>query len=102
MRATIRDFTEEKLRQHAGYDEVRRRHAEYFAETTPDALLVRFQGSGRYAASFGRISIETDNLRAALGWAAETGSELELKLAVLYQLSRHVGPTEGRAILEEA
>ncbi|MGH3083982.1 MAG: ATP-binding protein, partial [Gaiellaceae bacterium] len=31
MLETIRDFTEEKLRQHEAYDEVRRRHAEYFA-----------------------------------------------------------------------
>jgi predicted ATPase/class 3 adenylate cyclase len=102
MLETIREFAAERISERPDYGELRGRHAEYFAETTPDALLVRFQGSGRYTASFGRISIETDNLRAALAWAAETASELELKLAVLYQLSGHVGPTEGRAILEEA
>jgi predicted ATPase/class 3 adenylate cyclase len=102
MLETIREFALERLRERGDYGELRRRHAEYFADTMPDPMVVRFQEGGLPTTVFVRLQAETDNLRTALAWAVETESEHELRLATLYQLSPHVGPTEGRRVLRDS
>ncbi len=103
MLETIREFAAEKLRERPDYEELRRRHAEYFVEPTADAMRLRLpREGGRVTTAFVQLQADTDNLRAALAWTAETGSEHQLKLATLYQLSPQVGPTEGRRVLGDA
>jgi predicted ATPase/class 3 adenylate cyclase len=102
MLETIRELALEKLRERGDYGELRRRHAEYFAETMPDATSLRFQERGGWSTAYPQFKAETDNLRTALAWAVEAESERELTLATLYQLSPHVGPTEGRQVLRES
>ena len=102
MLETIREFALEKLRERPDHGALRRRHAQYFAESMPDAMSLRFQERGGWSNAYARFKAETENLRTALAWAVETESERELTLATLYQLSPHVGPTEGRQVLRES
>ena len=102
MLETIREYALERLQERRDREDLQRRHAEYFAEATVDAMTQRFYGDGVPTVAFQRLDADTDNLRAALAWAAETGSEHELRLATLFQLSPQVGPTEGRRLLADA
>ena len=92
MLETIHEFAAEKLRKRPDHEALRSRHAAYFAEAMPDPLTLKFVETGRVTTAFLRLEADTENIRSALGWAAETGSELELRLATLYQLSPRVGP----------
>jgi predicted ATPase/class 3 adenylate cyclase len=102
MLETLREFALEKVEARADHDDLRRRHGEYFAEAMPDPITQGFGPAERTTTAFKRLRAETDNLRAALSWAAETGSPHELRLATLYQLSPQVGPTECRHVLRES
>lgn len=68
---TIRQFAEEKLAAAGGIDEVRDRHAQYFAEQT----LVHWGTylSPRQREAIDWADIEFANLRAGFRWAADKG-----------------------------
>jgi predicted ATPase/class 3 adenylate cyclase len=102
MLETIREYAVEQLRQRPEVDELRRRHAEYFAEATSDPMVQALRGGGRTMLAFQQLDADIENIRLALEWAIETGSEHELRLATLYQLSPHIGPAEGRRVLAAA
>jgi predicted ATPase/class 3 adenylate cyclase len=80
MLETLREYAVERLEESGEADGIRRRHAEYFialAEASGDER----QGPGQ-AEVWHRFRTEWDNVRAALGWALESGeSELGLRLA---------------------
>jgi predicted ATPase/transcriptional regulator with XRE-family HTH domain len=102
---TVRAYAREKLVA-AGDDErtaIHRRHAAYLlalAETAEPGLRGPEQ-----AAWFARVEVEHDNLRSALGWAAEagtgeatTGLRLAGALSWFWYIRGHFG--EGRRWLE--
>ncbi len=71
MLEMIREFALEKLVESGKHDELRRRHARYFAGFAEQAepLLVGEQQSEW----FDRLEAEHDNFHAALKWCAESG-----------------------------
>ena len=80
MLDTIREYAVERLDELADANEVRRRHAEYFTQLA-ETSGVEFLGPGQMPVRE-RFRTEWDNVRAALGWAVETGeTELGLRLA---------------------
>ena len=97
MLETIRDYALEHLRDRPDHDDLRRRHAEYFAESAPDAMMTRFFVRGRPTLDFQRLGADTDNLRAALSWAAESRSQHELRLATSTNSRRESGRPKGGA-----
>jgi predicted ATPase len=80
MLETIREYAVERLEESSEADEMRRRHAEYFAElaeAVEDDHLGPDQAELRE-----RFRTEWDNVRAALDWAVESAeTELGLRLA---------------------
>ena len=60
MLETIRDYALEHLRDRPDHDDLRRRHAEYFAESAPDAMMARFFVRGRPTLDFQRLGADTD------------------------------------------
>ena len=103
MLETIRDYARERLERRGEIDDLHRRHAEHlvaFAEAMEPELI-----GPDPARALDRVHADIDNIRAAFGWARDTGqSALELRLA--YGLRRYwmdrglVG--EGRDLLEGA
>jgi predicted ATPase len=79
MLETIREYAAERLDESGEADEIGRRHAEYM---TALAESVEFDYLGpQQAAVRERFRTEWDNVRAALGWALESGeTELGLRL----------------------
>ena len=81
MLETIRAYALERLDERMEGDEMRRRHAEHFAEFAESAEMAVLRGDEQ-AAWIARVEAEHDNLRAALAWTHEAGEvELELRLA---------------------
>ena len=99
---TIRQYGREKLEASGEAEDVRRRHALFFlrlAEEAEPAMLGPQQD-----AWMGRLEMEHDNLRAALGWLRQEGAlERDLRLAgALGRFWWFRGYfTEGRAWLQE-
>ena len=92
MLETIHEFAAEKLRKRPdprGPSEPACRVLRRSDARSTDAEVRR---NGSSDPAFLRLEADTENIRSALGWAAETGSELELRLATLYQLSPRVRP----------
>jgi predicted ATPase len=80
MLDTIREYAVERLDELDEANEIRRRHAEYFADLA-EATETEFLGPAQVPMRQ-RFRMEWDNVRAALGWAVETGeTELGLRLA---------------------
>lgn len=80
MLETIREYAEERLEQTGTRDELKRRHASYYLCLAEEVSWAR---SGReQPVSLGRLTIERDNLHAALHWTAENDVELGLRLVV--------------------
>src|SRR5262249_11023297 len=101
MLETVRQYAAERLAETGEHDETRGRHAAYFAGDPSEAARVwppEYWSTGQVR----RSDVDIDNMRAALDWAHETGSPLELALAVVYQRGDSVFPPEGRARLEQA
>ena len=71
MLETIRQYAEERLLDAGEADEVRRRHAEYFAEFAHAGAVG--EGTRESAAWSARLDGEIDNFRAALEWATNNG-----------------------------
>ncbi len=98
---TVRQYGREKLEGSGEAEDIRRRHALFFlklAEEAEPAML-----GPRQAAWMGRLELEHDNIRAALGWFGECG-EAERGLRLAGALRRfwwsRAYYTEGRAWLE--
>jgi len=101
MLETVRQYAAERLAETDEEDETRSRHAAYFAGDPKDA--VRFWPPDYWwIEQFRRSEVDIENLRAALDWAHETRSPLELVLAVVYQRADAVFPPEGLARVEQA
>ncbi|MDX6399231.1 MAG: hypothetical protein QOJ43_2639 [Gaiellaceae bacterium] len=99
---TIREYAVERLAESDGAENMRRRHAEYFRELGEELVAaLPTEAVDEVYATFER---EHDNYRAALTFAAETGStELRFRLAAavshFWLVRGHLA--EGRAWLEE-
>jgi predicted ATPase/DNA-binding SARP family transcriptional activator len=92
---TVQEYALEQLLARGEADELRRRHATYFAE------LAESHGAEPPA----EIELEHDNLRAAIDWSHETGAvELELRLVAALGLfwAVHDHLREGRQRIETA
>ncbi len=102
MLQTIREYAVERLHARGDAMDVRRRHAEYFRELGEELVIaLPTEAVDEVYATFER---EHDNYRAALAFAAETGStELRFRLAAavsqFWLVRGHLA--EGRAWLEE-
>ena len=64
MLETIGEYARERL-EDAGADELRRRHARYFAAVAEEAYRHRFDAEAEWSA---RLELDHDDLRAALDW----------------------------------
>ena len=98
----LRQFGEAKLEASGNAEATRERHLAFFRELaeTGEANLAGESQRGRLR----RLTAETDNLRAALSWALETGrSEDALRMAAalarFWNLRGHL--TEGRQWLDQ-
>jgi predicted ATPase/transcriptional regulator with XRE-family HTH domain len=81
MLETIRDYAQERLEASGERDALRRRHADWFLALAEQAATALH--GPRRAMWLSRLSLEADNLRAALHWAQERGeTELGLRLAI--------------------
>lgn len=103
MLETIREYALEQLASRGDYDPARDRHLQAMLALL-DAAAPKLEGpeQGRW---FGRLSIEYDNLRAALTWAYTSGRAVEmLRLATSLQrfLMYHGLQREGQIWLEQA
>jgi predicted ATPase/DNA-binding SARP family transcriptional activator len=98
---TIREYARERLAQREDEQEVRRRHAAFYCELAERAEP-GLRGPGQVA-WLRRLDAERENLRAALGWTAESGAA-ELGLRIASALWRYWqvrgGLGEGRKHLE--
>jgi predicted ATPase len=101
MLETVRRYAAERLEQSGEARATRDRHAECFAGD-PKEVARFWPAEGWGAKLFLRTAVDLDNLRAALDWASETESPLELPLAIKYQRADAVLPAEGRARLTHA
>jgi predicted ATPase/class 3 adenylate cyclase len=106
MLETVREYAEARLRESGEQEELRRRHAETLvalaARTAPE--LRRFGGDELERAQ-AAISIESDNLDAALDWAVEQDADdaVELLARVLARHSLAQGyASRAGALLETA
>jgi predicted ATPase len=105
MLETIREFAAERLEGSTEANDLRRRHAVYFAELA-EAYENENLGTDRER-SVTRFRTDWDNVRAALGWAEESGEiEVGLRLAgslTMSWLDRNValeGQRRLRTLLE--
>jgi predicted ATPase/DNA-binding SARP family transcriptional activator len=78
MLETIREYALEKLAEVDEEDELRARHLAYFLELAERAYADR---STQTPSAYAELDRESDNLRAALDWAARTDARLELEFA---------------------
>ena len=100
MLETIREFGLEQLEAHGEAEGARRRHAEQYLAIA-EASCEELRGP-RQAAGLDRLAAEHDNLRAALGWAAECDPQLGLRSAAtlwrFWDMRGHL--SEGRQQLD--
>lgn len=68
---TLRAYAQERLRGAGEWEEARRRHADYCLTLT-DALLPQMPNESER--QLARVEADYENVRAALGWALETGA----------------------------
>jgi predicted ATPase/class 3 adenylate cyclase len=104
MLETIRDYAREQLKDDVQSDELRERHAHWYADWLEQRTDKRL--TGRLIGDWEPEDEEHDNIRAALAWARDAGQvDLELQLAgaagTFYWPNRgHL--TEGSRWLDEA
>jgi len=65
MLETMREYARERLEESGEAEEIRRRHADFFADVAENAYAERFADEATWVASLER---EHDDLRAALDW----------------------------------
>jgi predicted ATPase len=97
MLETLREYARERLEESGEAETVQERHAEFFLGDPQESE--RFWPPDESVKRFRRVKIELENIRAALDCAHETGSPLELGLAVLHQRTDAVFPPEGALAL---
>ena len=78
MLETIREYAMEQAKERGGWDGLRERHGRVFAEIARESGA-RAMGSGS-GASFDRLELDHDNLRAAIGWSLEHDTETALRI----------------------
>ena len=78
MLETIREYAIEQAKERGQWDGLRERHARVFAELARESGA-RAMGSGS-GASFDRLELDHDNLRAAIAWSLENDTEAALRL----------------------
>jgi tetratricopeptide (TPR) repeat protein len=103
MLETIREFAVESLEQAGAADELRRRHADYFASLAEQVDVE--SRTGDQAALFAQLETDNANLRAAVELARETkdgGLLLRLATALWAFWAARGYVAEGRAALEDA
>jgi predicted ATPase/class 3 adenylate cyclase len=99
MLETIHEYAREKLEEAGEAEELRRRHAEYFAAYAEE------HGSSQAIDYLDSIRLEHDNLRAALSWlriAGAAGQELRFVSALATFWTVEGLFSEGRTALESA
>jgi predicted ATPase/class 3 adenylate cyclase len=75
---TIRQYALERLRERTEEDELRRRHAEFFAAVAEEAYGHRFDAEAEWSA---RLESDHDDLRSALDWLSQQDIDRSLELA---------------------
>jgi predicted ATPase len=102
MLETVREFALERLSDSNEADRVRRRHAEYFLALAEEGAE-RLKGEDQIA-WLQRLSLEHDDIRAALAWALDASLETALRMVGalwrFWWLSNHWN--EGREWLAKA
>jgi tetratricopeptide (TPR) repeat protein len=93
MLETIHEYAHEKLVASHEVEEIRQRHAEYFASLAAEAMQGLHGSNQKYW--FDRLRAEYDNLRAALTWSLD-GANVVLSSEIIYAL-RHYWFIEGLA-----
>ena len=78
---TLRQYARERLDEAGVADDVRRRHATHYCERA-EALGPALHGAGEIAARR-QIRADLDDLRAAVFWAADSGTDGELAIRVI-------------------
>ena len=100
MLETIRDYAAERLASTGEEEQVRARHAAFFAALGQQSESGLF---GSEAGTWGRrLEVDHDNLRAALTWGEQHDPELMLRLAGALWRFWWVHLTEGQAWLKRA
>jgi predicted ATPase/class 3 adenylate cyclase len=79
MLETIREFAFERLEESGEAEQLRRRHAGYFAALAETADP-HMRGGPEQSIWLERIEAEYDNLRAAIGWALDNHPETAVRL----------------------
>jgi predicted ATPase/class 3 adenylate cyclase len=95
MLETIREFAVEQLQETEEHDTVARRHFDHYA-TLADAAHLSAEAI-ELGPQYALVTPETDNLRAAIDWAADAG-EYEQAVALVVSLEQFwvtLGPYEG-------
>jgi predicted ATPase/class 3 adenylate cyclase len=101
MLETIREYAAERLAASREADEIRRRHAVFFAELAEEAYEHRFDAEAEWSE---RLELDHDDLRVALDWlaASDSGRALALAGALGWFWLSHGHLAEGRDRLARA
>jgi predicted ATPase/DNA-binding winged helix-turn-helix (wHTH) protein len=102
---TIREYALERLRAEGEEDEYRRLHALHFLEVAESAWDAIREGGGAEDTAYALLDVELENLRGAIGWAADAGEvAVEMRLAVaqrwFWLVRGHL--SEGRRAFDHA
>jgi predicted ATPase/class 3 adenylate cyclase len=95
MLETLRQYARERLDESGASDDVRRRHASYYADLSEQLAPGLF--SADEIATRSRIQVELDNLRAAVGWALDRESRDDNELGVRIPAAFFTEGAMGRA-----
>jgi len=103
MLETVREYAHERLSTEA--DQVQQRHLAYFAELAQTLEDQVYRGWVEEAGFLQRLTVEHDNIRAALAWAfaghdPERGAQLAAAMKMFWYMRGYLH--EGRRWLEEA
>jgi tetratricopeptide (TPR) repeat protein len=83
MLATIHEYALERLAETGGEQDARERHALHFLSVAEDAAPGLIEGTAALKPVLERLDASHDDLRAAIGWAGESGaSDLEARLTI--------------------
>ena len=102
MLESVREYAGELFANLEEREHTRHAHAEYYAALGHRLDEELWLGGRDRIRTTDELAQETDNLYAAMAWAREADSRLELTLATAYQVSPRVGPGEGRRLLEDS
>jgi predicted ATPase len=98
MLESIREYAADRLNESGDADDMRKRHADHFAELVGSAgLSLEPEGEQQY----GSVRQELDNVRAAIDWGLEANPEFGLRLtAALDGFWAVMDPSEGMRRLD--